>query len=209
MSTRSSAWPAPISGGGESDDAALAQVVALDEEVGHRRTGMLSRSYCGVAMEASGAGDEDGSGHRWLRLPRRLVRDRAAAPRLPGAHDRARPRPRARGARRDRLRGRSRRPPHRARRRPARRRGLGRGGRRLRLRPPRRLPVPAEAAEGPRRADRAGARRDPARAAARASTPASSGSSSPPRWPRSPAAAKRCAGGRWTSGTGATPTTRS
>ena len=45
--------------------------------------------------------------------------------------------------------------------------GWARGGRRLRLRPPRRLAVPAGAAEGPRRADRAGAGRDAAGAARR------------------------------------------
>ena len=54
---------------------------------------------------------EDGSGHRRLGVPRRLVRDRAAAPRLPGADDRARPRPRAGGAGRGRVPGRRRRSP--------------------------------------------------------------------------------------------------
>ncbi len=59
-------------------------------------------------------------------------------------------------------RGGRRRSPHRLRRRPEGRRGLAAGGRGLRLRPPRRLALPAAAAEGPRRADRAGARGDPA-----------------------------------------------
>ena len=56
---------------------------------------------------------------------------------------------------------RCRRPAGRARRRPRRRRRLGGGGRGLRLRPARRLAVPAGAAQGPRRADRPGARRRP------------------------------------------------
>ena len=69
--------------------------------------------------------------------------------------------------------------------RPDERRALGQRDRGLRLRPPRRLALPAEAAEGPRRADRPRARGNAAGAAAPRSTPASSASSSPPRSPRS------------------------
>src|SRR6266487_4922025 len=50
--------------------------------------------------------DEDGSRDRRLGIPGELVRDRTPAPRLQRAHDRARPRTRAEGTGRDRVRGR-------------------------------------------------------------------------------------------------------
>ena len=139
-------------------------------------------------MECSQAQIEDGSGHRRLGVPRRLVRGRAAAARLwvrTTVRDLARE-PEVRAGSRPRSTPAT---ASGARRRPAPRRRLGARRSRAATTSSTSPPPSRGAAEGPRRADRARARGHPAGPAARASTPASSGSSSPPRSPRSPAAA--------------------